>query len=193
MRHRRFGKRTSKYAGMTSIQHSPASIGNVVPTNDQLVTFIAVAGSVAGSGMGANRQDVDRLTEVSSASYVGKTTINVGFFPGIATKGYIEFLVFKAQRQFTTPVVGTNPIPSDAEVIAVGLQQEYRKNMPGWVIQYGQIPLTTDTVHVRTIKIDWAKFKMDKVRDGDFFGITYFNRTDQSINIDWQARYHSRQ
>jgi len=167
-------------------------MGNTIATNDQLITFVAVSTVTAGTSMATSRLDTDRATEVSSGALVGRTTVNVGCVPG-AGAGYIEYVVFKAQRQFTTPVKGTDPIPTDTEVIGAGLQQEYRKNMPGWIIQYGQFPIVDKTPKTHTIKIDWNKFKMAKVRDGDFYGITYFNRTSTSIVFDWQARYKSRQ
>ncbi len=162
-------------------------------SNTQLVTFIAVSTVPAGTSMSNTRLDTDRAVEVSNGALVGRTTINVGMLPAAGANGYYEYIVFKAQRQFTTPVKGTNPLPSDTEVIAAGLQQEYRKNMPGWIIQYGQFPITAETTATKTIKIDWNKFKMAKVRDGDFYGITYFNRTGATCTFDWQARYHSRQ
>ncbi len=167
-------------------------MGNTIATNDQLITFVAVSTVPAGTSMATSRLDTDRATEVSSGALVGKTTVTIGCVPG-AGSGYIEYVVFKAQRQFTTPVKGTNPIPTDTEVIGAGLQQEYRKNMPGWVIKFGTMPIVSQTPRTLDIKIDWAKFKMDKVRDGDFYGITYFNRTSSTITFDWQARYKSRQ
>ncbi len=168
-------------------------MGNSVLTNDQLVTFIGVATQIAGGAMSADRLDTDRLTELSSGALVGKTTIDIGMNPAAGGKGYFEYIVFKAQRQPSTPVKGTHPIPTDSEVNLAGLQQMYRGNMPGWVIQFGLIPITAETNVTRRITINWAKFKMDKVRDGDFYGITYFNRTGATVTFDWQARYHSRQ
>ncbi len=167
-------------------------MGNSILTMDQLVTFIAVSTVPAGTSMATSRLDTDRATEVSSGALVGRTTIDLGVVAGAAS-GYIEYVVFKAQRQHATPVKGTDPLPSDTEVIGAGLQQEYRKNLPGWVIQYGLFPISAETPRTKTIKIDWNKFRMAKVRDGDFYGVTYFNRTASNITFDWQARYNSRQ
>lgn len=168
-------------------------MGNSIITNDQLVTFIGVATQQADGTITANRLDTDRGTELSSGALVGKTTINVGMIPAAGSKGYFEYVVFKAQRQAVTPVKGTFPIPADADVITSGLQQLYRLSMPGWVIQYGQWSVSAEFPMTRKITIDWSKFKMDKTRDGDFYGITYFNRTGGTVTFDWQARYHSRQ
>ena len=170
------------------IQHSPASIGNSVLTNDQLVTFHGVSTVVAGTSAATSRVDSDRAVELSSGSKMGNVTIDVGF-RSILDEGFVEYIVFKAQRQFTTPVKGTDPLPSDTEVIAAGLQQEYRLRMPGWIIQFGMIPVAPETANKKTIKINWNKFRMGVVRDGDFFGVTYFNRTGGAITLDWQCRY----
>ncbi len=165
-------------------------MGNTILTDAQLVTFIAVANQNAGASMGSTRMDTDRLTEVSNGENVGNATVTIGMFPG-ASNGYLEYIVFKAERQPSTPVVGTHPIPSNAEVNSSGMQQMYRSNMPGWIIKYGTIPYTPETIHTRDIKISWAKFKKAKVRDGDYFGIAYFNRGASTITFDWQARYKS--
>ncbi len=194
MRHYGFRRRTrgSRSPRKASIQHSPSSMGNVVPTNDQLVTFMAVATVTAGTSMTTNRLESDRLVEVANGHLVGQTTWDVGFQVGSETQsGYVEYVIFKAERQPTTPVVGTHPIPTDAEVIASGMQQMYRSNMPGWVLKFGTIPVTSETIVTRQISINWAKFRKGKVRDGDFFGITFFNRTATNLTIDWQCRYKS--
>ncbi len=164
-------------------------MGNSILTNDQLVIYPAVATTLAGGALTGDTRESDRFQDVSPGEIVGHMTVNIGLLPAANSKGYFEYIVFKAQRQFTTPVVGTDPIPSDAEIIAGGMQGEYRKNMPGWVIQFGQWPVTENTVALRTIKINWAKFKMAGVRSGDFFGIALFNRTSATVVTDWQARY----
>jgi len=174
----------------TIIQHSPSSMGNLVPTNDQLVTFMAVANVFAGGSMTTDRTDENRLTDVPNGRNIGRTTWNVGFEVGSETQsGYIEYCVFKAERQHGTPVVGTDPLPTDAEVISLGLQAMYRNNLPGWVIKFGLIPITSETIVTREISVSWSKFKKQRVKDGDFYGIVFFNRTGVNVTIDWQCRY----
>ncbi len=189
MRHYGFQRRGRvRSAPRPRIQHSPASMGNTILTNDQLITFFGVAAVTAGSSASSTRTDSDRATGLSSGSKIGTVTIDVGATL-ISEEGYIEYMVFKAQRQDVTPVKGTFPIPSDGEVIAGGLQQTYRMNMPGWCIKYGQIPMSSQTPRTFKIRVNFAKFKMATVRDGDFFGLTLFNRSGASITLDWQARY----
>jgi len=163
-------------------------MGNTIMTNDQVVTFVGVSTVPAGTSVSNTRVDSDRAVELSNGSHVGRITINVGL-TSINDEGYIEVVVFKVQRSAVTPVKGTFPIPSDTDVINAGLQQTYRNNMPGWVIQYRQIPISAQTPKTFVLKIDFKKFKMGTVRDGDFYGITYFNRSGGSVILDWQARY----
>ncbi len=182
--------RSPKRVFKTSIQHSPSSMGNSILTDAQLVTFQAVSTVPAGTSMANARIDTDRAVEVSNGEEVGNMTVTVGIFPG-ASNGYIEYAVFKAQRQSTTPVVGTFPMDSNSAVNSAGLQQIMRQNMPGWVYKFGTIPYTPETIHTRDIKISYRKFKVAKVRDGDFFGIVFFNRGASTVTFDWQARYKS--
>lgn len=165
-------------------------MGNNILTSDQLVTFQAVSGTLAGGGMGSSRMETDRLTEVSLGEHVGQMVLSVAMRPG-AGAGYIEYMVFKAERQGSTPTIGTFPIPTDAEVNTQGMQQIYRQNMPGWCIKYGTIPFTPETIHTRDIKISWSKFGKSKVKDGDFFGCAFFNRSAVTVTFDWQVRYYS--
>ncbi len=173
-----------------SIQHIPSSMGNTILTNDQLLTFQAVSTVRAGASLTSDRMETDRLTEVGNGSIIGEITVTVAMFPG-ASNGYLEYVCFKAERQGSTPVKDTFPIPTDAEVLASGLQQMYRSNMPGWIMKFGTIPYTPETIHTRDIKFAPAKFGKGKVRDGDFYGICFFNRGASSITFDWQARYKS--
>lgn len=191
MRH--YGRQTFRRKRKTyksSIQHVPSSIGNSILTNDQLITFQAVATVTAGSSLTSNRMETDRLTEVGNGFIIGNMTVTVAMFPG-SSNGYLEYIVFKAERQGSTPVKGTFPIPSDAEVLSSGMQQVYRSNMPGWIIKYGTIPYTPETIHTRDIKFSFTKFGKGKVRDGDFYGVAFFNRGASTITFDWQCRYKS--
>ncbi len=165
-------------------------MGNTILTNDQLLTVPAKAGLLAGTALATDRDAGDRSQELQTGNILGNMTIDVTASPSGAAFGVIEYVVFKVQRALTVPIIGTDPIPSDADAITGGLQSAYRKNMPGWIIQFGTFRISAEVTAIKKIRINWNKFRMAKVRDGDFFCIVYFNRTGGSITFDWQARYY---
>ncbi len=189
MRH--YGRRRSRSrsTSRTSLQHSPASMGNVVLTNDQLIFFAVVADNLAGTSLGTSHVVSDRERECASGTDVNFITWDVGVQPTAGAIGSLQYLVFKVERSFVTPVAGTDPIPSDADVIGLGLQAAYRTNMPGWVMKFGLIPLTPETTNTKKITINLKKFRKSKVRSGDFVGISLFNDTDASVIMDIHCRY----
>ncbi len=131
----------------------------------------------------------DRTTEVDNGRTVGKTTIDFGLTPTALTTGYYEYAVVKYERSFTVPAIGTDPVPTSANIITGGLQRECRSLAPGYVLQFGIIPATKETVVTRKIIINWAKFNKEKVRDGDYYCIIFFNRTDGAGVYDLHIRY----
>jgi len=170
------------------IQHSPASIGNTISTNDQLVTFQAVSTVRAGSAATTTRTSSDRSTEITSGSKIGQITVDVGIRT-ITNEGILEYIVFKVERSHVTPVKGVDPIPADTDVNTAGLQQSYRMNMPGWIIKYGKVAFSAETPKAFKITANYGKFGKAVIRDGDFCGITFFNRSSSAIIFDWEARY----
>ncbi len=189
MRH--YGRRRRRSSGSPRprIQHSPNSVANTILTNDQLVTFSAVATVVAGTSAGTSRVDSDRATEISGGSKIPSVTWDVAL-RNLVDDGVLEYCVFKAERQAVTPVKGTFPIPADAALANNGMQQEYRLNMPGWIMKFGIVPFSPETPKVFKVKVNLAKFKKQTWRDGDFLGLVFFNRSPQSLTLDWHARYY---
>ncbi len=187
---RRSQRRGHRWSTYSVVQHMPSSMDNTVLTGDQLVTLIAVPNVNAGGAIGTDRTNEDRQTKVANGRHIGHTTVNIDWLPSVGSAGGIlEYIVWKLERQPNTPIVGIFPVPTDPNVQNQGMQQAYRIKAPGWVIQYGQRPFTLETQKTAVIKINWSKFKKDTMRDGDFFGITYFNRSDSSINLNVQMRY----
>ncbi len=132
----------------------------------------------------------DRTTAVDNGRKVGNMTLDIGIVPGTTTNGYYEYCVVKYERSTSVPVIGTDPVPSTADIVSDGLQRSCRSSTPGYVIKYGMIPLTSETSRTVKLSIRWAKFHKEKVRDGDYFTIVFFNHTgDGSCIYDLQCRY----
>ncbi len=174
------------------IQHSPSLLGNAPANNTGLLHVLAHAGNLAGGAMTSSRTGgEDRTTEVDNGRVIGRTTIDWALTPLTTTKGYYEYVIVKYERSFTVPVVGTDPVPSNANMLTDGLQREARSLAPGYVLQFGLIPVTSETNVVRKIIINWAKFRKAQVRDGDYFCIIFFNRSDASGIYDLHIRYNT--
>ncbi len=180
-------KRRSSYSNKKRLQHSPSSMGNSVPTFDQLVTYAVVSERLAGTALSTSRSSSDRQTEVQTGGQVGFVTWDVSLSPGGI--GSIEYCVFKAERQFTTPVVGTDPIPADADLVSSSMQSEYRMNMPGWILKFGILAVASEQPRTLKVTVNLKKFKKSTFRDGDFLGLAFFNRVGASTTIGWAARY----
>ncbi len=192
MRHYGFARRgRARKVYSARIVHVPSTMDQTMLTNDQAVVFAVVSTVVAGTSATTGRLDTDRDREVSSGEQVGRIDFNVNLEPATGATGTIEYIVWKVERSAITPVVGTFPIPSDADVLGTGLQQSYRLNMPGWVMKFGSIGISQETPRTLKVIINPKKFKKATIRDGDFIGITLFNRTGGSCVFGVQMRYSS--
>lgn len=184
-RRQRFAK-----ARRPSVQHITSTMNNSVLTVTSLTHFFANAGAYQLTGTAATtaRESLsNREQENTIGSLVGSTTIDVSIRT-ITSPGTIEYVVFKRERQSSVPVAGTG-LPADATVTASGLQSAYRTEMPGRVVHFGQIGVAENQPRVFKIKIPWSKFKMQTMRQGDWYGITIFNRNTTTCQIDVQTRY----
>ncbi len=183
-------RRRSPSKSRTRVQHSPSTMVDSIVANDQNVVLAVVPRQDAGSSATASRRDtLDRDRTVGVGSVVGTIDFDIGF-NAVTNEGFVEYVIWKAERQPSTPTVGTFPIPSDADCITSGLQQLYRMNMPGWVMQFGMIPVAAELPTTKHLKCKLGKFKKGKIRDGDYIGITLFNRTGADLNHTTQMRYY---
>ncbi len=168
--------------------HVPSTMSGGILSNDQSLIFAVVPSIVAGASATTDVEAHDRDRVCNIGSYVGSIIFDIGFF-GVTAEGMIEYLVFKLERKLVTPTVGVDTVPSDADVISVGLQQAWRIDNPGRVMKFGIMPVSPELPSTRSIKVNPGKFKMAKIRPGDFIGIVLFNRTGATITSNVQMRY----
>ncbi len=116
-------------------------------------------------------------------------TIHLSFRSTVAGTGYYEYALVKYERSTSVPVIGTDPVPTSADIATGGLQREIRSMTPGYLIKYGQIAITPQTTKITVIKANWAKYKKALVRDGDYYCLVIFNRSDGASFYDVQTRY----
>ncbi len=172
--------------------HVPASMDNVITTNDGLLVVAQSPSLFAGGSASNNIEASDRDRTVNVGNHMGQLIINITVRNSTAT-GILEFVVFRVERAFSTPVIGTDPIPSDTDSSTQGVQQAYRMALPGRVIHFSTLAYTAETTRVKLIKVRPAKYGMSKVRPGDHICIVTHNRGSGSVTVDYQMRYKESQ
>lgn len=168
--------------------HVPSTIGNTLAANTLGLALCVTPSTVAGSAATVATEQGNRSTTVATGSRVNMVIADIAF-SNASGVGYIEIAAFKAERLFTAPAVGTNPIPTTTETLTQGLQQISRLNMPGWIFKYQQRPLSAETPTHFKVAVSLAKFRKSKWRIGDYYGLMIFNRSTASITYDVQCRF----
>ncbi len=174
-----------------SIQHSPSTMDQSFLTNIASVIVAVTPNLNAGGSMGSERLSTDRLNDVANGSKIGQITYTLQMEPSSTAKGTVEWCCFRMERQFSAPVIGTDPLPSSAEITSSGLQQMMRSNLPGWVMKFGAFPISTELPSVRTISVSPSRMGMGPMKDGDYCGLVIFNRTASTILYSVQMRFKS--
>ncbi len=151
--------------------------------------FLCIPNSDAGASLGIAREGGDRDKEVNNGSVVGNITLNVSI-RGITATGSLEIALIKVPRAHSVPTVGTDPVPTSAEVDSSGLQTMARENMPGWVYHYSIMSFATEQPVNKWCKLNLGKFRASKWRDGDYLMLLLFNRSGATITVDHTARYY---
>lgn len=187
----RRGRKRRRFIPKEQIQHSPSLLGNAPAANVGLLHVLVHANGLAGGSMNADRRDEDRLTEVGNGRHIRNMIVSIGFIPSANSQGYYELGFIKYERSFTVPTLGTDPVPSTANMLSVGLQQEVRSLTPGYMVKYMQVPISAETTKIISVKVDWAKYKKSMVRDGDYFTLLVFNRTAAAGTYDINTRFNT--
>ncbi len=194
MRHFGFRRRgrTRKPIGQTTM-HVPATIEDVIAVDTGTIFYAQVPSLLAGGSASSNIEasDRDRTVNVGN-SIIGKITFNFST-RGNVGNGTYDFIVFRVERSFITPVIGTDPIPTNSEMLLQGAQQAFRMNLPGRVLHFSQRSYAPEQPISHMIKVNPAKFRMAKVRPGDHIGLCVFNRGSGAATVSVQMRYKESQ
>ncbi len=171
------------------VQHTPTEMAGTIATNVLSLRFLVIPNVTAGVSLLTERSGGDRSAEVNTGSKVGNITLNVSV-RNITDDGILEICLVKLNRQPSTPVLGTVPIPSSADTATTGLQAIMRGNTPGWVYHYSIISFAPEQPVNKWIKLNLTKFRASTWRDGDFLALMLFNRSPQTITVDHTGRYY---
>lgn len=168
--------------------HVPSTMEQAIALDVMGLVFAVNPSILTGGSATTNIEGSDRDRTVTVGNSVGSIQFDVSLRL-ITAPGTVEFIVFRAERFSVTPAVGTDPIPSSADVTSQGSQQAWRMAMPGRILHFSQISVTPETVRAVKIRVNPAKFRMAKVRPGDFIGIAIFNRSSGTLTFSVQMRY----
>ncbi len=188
MRHYGSRRRGSRRKMGNAVIHVPSTIGGSLGSKIATVLVIQSPSIFAAGSASSNIEAQDKDRTVNVGHHIG--TLNLNLNVRIATAdGIVEFAVLKVERASTTPILGTHPIPSSAEIDSQGLQQAVRLANPGKVFHYSARAYTAEHNFIHNIRVSPAKFKLSKVKAGDHWLLMVFNRGGSTITTDFQARY----
>lgn len=168
--------------------HVPSTIAGSIGAG-AMATIVVVNPSLDAAGSAsANIEASDRDRTANVGNQLGRLIITTTFRNPTAT-GNLEFCVMHVERSAATPAAGTHPVPSAATVSSVGMQQATRMANPGRVLYFGVLAYTPETTRNKQFSVTPAKYRMSKVRPGDYFMLLIFNRGSAAISYDYQARF----
>ncbi len=163
-------------------------MAGALAANTSVVIVLASPSIFAGGSASSNIEAQDKDRTVNVGHHVGAFTIDVTL-RGATGSGIMEYCIYKVERAATTPVLGTHPVPSTAEALAAGLQQECRLQNPGKVFHYSKRAYTVEVSTTHKIRMSPAKFRLSKMKAGDHWILQLFNRGPTAITHDFEARY----
>lgn len=173
--------------------HIPSSMANILEgTNTSVVFFAAIPANygVTGSALTSDRfEQVDRLQQVAIGTEINSIIFTVTL-RNITASASVEYAIFKIERSNQVPDTDNISLPNDASITTEGLQSAMRRFQPGRIIKFGVVGVAAEQPRVLSLKANYKKFKMSKVRTGDYYGIIIFSRGTSSV-IDFQARYNA--
>ncbi len=191
MFHRRFRSRSKRKSYKSQIMHLPSDMGTNLLAANSLVFVAAVAANYQfiGQGLGADTfENADRLSNVVVGSDILSIIFNIDVRNNTGD-GSIEYAILKVERAHVVPNTDGVLLPTDADIITLGLQASVRQYQPGRVIKFGTFSVAKEQPRSLSIKGNFVKFKMGRMRTGDFYLLVLFNRTSQDCTVDIQSRY----
>jgi len=194
-RFRRFGRRRSARKKTNVIMHLPSAQNQVLSENTSVIMYAAVPANygIIGTALGQDMfEQVDRSQNVAIGSHIDTIIYNIGIRDS-TVPGIVSYAIFKVERAHEVPTANGILLPTDAQIFAEGLQQAMRRYQPGRILKYGQIAVAAEQPRTLSLKGNYKKFRMSKVRTGDYYGIILFNKAavGGSISMDLEGRYQS--
>ncbi len=168
--------------------HVPSTIGGTISGGAETLLFLQNPSLLAGASATTNIEGQDKDRTVTLGHHMGQCTIDFTVRTTVAD-GSIEFCIFHVERSHITPAIGTDPIPSGADISSQGLQQAMRLALPGRVVHFSVRAYSIENTMVHKLKFRPSKYKASQVKAGDFWALMVHNRGANIITYDMQARY----
>ncbi len=168
--------------------HVPSTIGGTISGGAETLLFLQNPSLLAGASATTNIEGQDKDRTVTLGHHMGQCTIDFTVRTTVAD-GSIEFCIFHVERSHITPAIGTDPIPSGADISSQGLQQAMRLALPGRVEHFSVRAYSIENTMVHKLKFRPSKYKASQVKAGDFWALMVHNRGANIITYDMQARY----
>ncbi len=151
--------------------------------------FIIVSPSIFAAGSASSNieaQDKDRTVNVGH--HVGRLNLDCTIRDTIGD-GVVEFCIYKIERSAGTPVIGTHPVPSTAQINTQGIQQACRLANPGKVFHFSKRAYSIEQTSTHKMIVSPAKYKLSKLKAGDHWVLQVYNRSANAVTFDYEARY----
>ncbi len=174
--------------------HVPSSMSNVVATNSAAIFYPCVTANfpVTGTALTADTfESADRAQTTQIGADVNAIVFQTTF-RSVSANMVVEMAYFKVERAHVVPTNDDVLLPSDATIAVEGLQAAFRKFQPGRLLRYEKIPVSADNSRSISRLISYKKFRMAKVRTGDYYGLMVYVRGSASVVVDFEARYNAK-
>ncbi len=188
MRHYGYRQRTRKSTFKESTLHVPSTISGTVAANNAALIVIQSPSIDAGGSASDNIEASDRDRTVNVGHSLGKVFVNLAIRATTGT-GIISIGVMRVERATAVPAIGVGNVPSLAEIAGQGMQQAQRMQNPGRVVRYLNMAYTAEFSRIIKFSFVPAKYKMAKVRPGDYFIMQVFNKGPTGVTYDYEARF----
>ncbi len=189
MRHYGSRRRTSRRRPTgNTVPHVPSTIGGTIASQTSVVVIISSPSIFAAGSASSNIEAQDKDRTVNVGHHIGLLNLGINF-RNTTADGIIEFAVYKVERAASTPILGTHPVPSTADINTQGMQQATRLANPGKVFYYDARAYTIEHTFVHKIKVSPAKYKLSKCKAGDHWVLQMYNRGSASVTFDYNGRY----
>lgn len=168
--------------------HVPSEMGILITANNSSAGSVLISATVPTGQSAATTTfaTANRDTFVPVGSIVPSLIMNLTAREN-NTEGMLEYIIFKVERANAVPTSANSQLPSAADISTQGLQQAMRTHQPGRVIRFGILPFAGEQPVATSFKINLAKFKFSKFRQGDYLMIQFFAR-GSAVTVDYHLR-----